>query len=684
MNVGSGLRVRRLRLKGVARDYDVSFVDRESADTRSLSLVSGAFSTGKSATLEFVDYLLGASRHPQHPEVLRKVQRAVLEIESATGPWVIERSVGEASTRAYIRPGRLNDSQPAPMERRIIKPAGSPESLSSFLLALCGLEGVELREAPTQGSSDTDPLSFRDLMPIVFMPNERVADKNLLYENNQMRRIKLKQVIDVVFGVHDSRGAELGRRITEVETRLSRARSEQAAVVALIEEQQIPQPFELEAAQREATAEVGEIDRRLQDLSDRVREVTSFATELRIRRSGAEQRVRQAAAEVRDQATLLERLLPLRAQYAENVAKLGLLDEARALFDPLAVTACPACFAAVGPLQIHDGRCGLCRSGIRDDRRVLTLGTAADSSLDVADTDPGNSQTDSVVDVSADGLNELPNVAVELRATRGLLREITRYIEEVDSRLPVLRAREEAALEDAEEAVAALTRATAEAVAPALAEQAELLRRRAAVEARGTTAVANMRLHQSVERRTANVVRQEANLRRLREELRSVSSSRIERSTVTSAISARYRDILENWRYPKLSDVYMNDSYVPFMRDMQYVHASSGGRTLISLAWLLAIFEVSYERSAAHPGFLMIDSPQKNLGGPNRDEEFADAVAVDDFYAHLRDWLGGAGRGAQVIVVDNNPPVDMTEDIVAFFSRDPARPPYGLIEDEIG
>ena len=521
-------------------------------------------------------------------------------------------------------------------------------------------------------------------MPIVFMPNERVADKNLLFEHNQMRKIKLKQVIDVVFDVHDSRGAELGRRISEVETRLARARSEQAAIAALIEEQQIPQAFELEAAQREVTSEVEEIDRRLTNLNDRVRQATSFAAELRARRTDAELRVRQASAEVRDQTTLLERLLPLRAQYAEDVAKLGLLDEARALLDPLTVATCPACFSAIGPLQIHDGKCGLCRSEVLDHRRALTLGTAADSELTMAETNLDHLPLDVIEAPVPDGLNELPNVAVELRATRGLLREITRYIDEVDSRLPTLKVREATAAEDARESVEALARATSEAVAPALAEQAELLRRRANVEARGSSATANLRLHQSVERRASNVARQEANLRRLREEFRSISSNRIERSTVTSAISRRYGDILESWRYPKLSDAFMNDNYVPFMRDMQYVYASSGGRTLISLAWLLAIFETSHERSASHPGFLMIDSPQKNLGGPNRDEEFADAVAVEDFYAHLRSWLAGAGLGAQVIVVDNNPPEDVTDNIVAFFSRDPVRPPYGLIEDEIG
>ncbi|MFI0775304.1 hypothetical protein [Streptomyces sp. NPDC021212] len=38
---------------------------------------------------------------------------------------------------------------------------------------------MQLREAPTSSESRTDPLSFRDLMWLTFLTNERVADKNL-------------------------------------------------------------------------------------------------------------------------------------------------------------------------------------------------------------------------------------------------------------------------------------------------------------------------------------------------------------------------------------------------------------------------------------------------------------------------------------------------------------------------
>ncbi|MFI6495360.1 hypothetical protein [Streptomyces sp. NPDC050564] len=90
------------------------------------------------------------------------------------------------------------------------------------------------------------------------------------------------------------------------------------------------------------------------------------------------------------------------------------------------------------------------------------------------------------------------------------------------------------------------------------------------------------------------------------------------------------------------------------------------------------------ETGAAHPGFLMIDSPQKNLGrgGGTLDAVIADAVAIDDFYHHLSVWLADRGAKAQLIIADNSPPLLAEGDVVARYSRNEDQPPYGLIEDE--
>src|ERR1700741_2089191 len=81
-----GIRMRRLRLHGADRTYDVDFRAATTDAPRPPSLIAGAFSTGKTTILEFIDYCLGASDHPRHPEITPKVRKATLEVELSGSP----------------------------------------------------------------------------------------------------------------------------------------------------------------------------------------------------------------------------------------------------------------------------------------------------------------------------------------------------------------------------------------------------------------------------------------------------------------------------------------------------------------------------------------------------------------------------------------------------------------------
>jgi hypothetical protein len=147
--------------------------------------------------------------------------------------------------------------------------------------------------------------------------------------------------------------------------------------------------------------------------------------------------------------------------------------------------------------------------------------------------------------------------------------------------------------------------------------------------------------------------RQEASLASLREELvvASAPNARLNRSEVVRRVSDRYAEILTAWQYPNLADAHLGDDLIPFVRGHAYRGEPPTGRTLIALAWQLAVFEIAWETGTSHPGFLLLDDPQ-NLGGAAPLGEDA-AAAV---YGHLNTWLAGRGAGAQIIVADSAPP----------------------------
>lgn len=655
-----GIRIRRLRLVGMERSYDVDFTAEERV--RNLSVIAGAFSSGKTAVLEFVAYGLGAKRHPRHQEVLRKVRSCLVEVELSGEPHVIERSVGEPSKVAFVRRGTLDSRPTSRPESRLVDPPGSPESLSSLLLRHCKLEGVQLREAPTNSESRTDPLSFRDLMWLAFLPNERVADKNFLFENDYMRKHKLRQVVDVAFGVHDDRAVELGQRIQELGGRLSRARAELAAARAFVVEQD-PTALNGEPAPAVHERELADITSQLEELDRRAQAGTQFAAQLRHQHTTAAGNSRRAAAVLRDCETQLQRLMPLRAQYADDLLKLGMLGEAQQLFDPLSVTTCPACLNRLSaPPAADNGRCGMCRHELTAQEGTLTLGVA----------DTGSQPGDGRVDVKA-----------ETRSTKARLKEITSYIDELGDSLAALKLQSEDASLREEEAAAALDAATSPSVSPFLAARDDLHRRREQVLRQCEQAESAVKLREGLTKRADVVERHETDIARLREELARLGDASHDRDRVIAKISDRYGELLRAWRYPKVSTPFIKTDLTPFVRGEPYQEASSGARTLLTLAWQLAVFEIAVEEGAAHPGFLMIDSPQKNLGhGGTLDAVIADAVAIGDFYRHLSLWLADRGSRAQLIVADNSPPPAVEDSVVVRYSRNEERPPYGLIDDE--
>lgn len=100
-----------------------------------------------------------------------------------------------------------------------------------------------------------------------------------------------------------------------------------------------------------------------------------------------------STAVLRDCETQLQRLMPLRAQYADDLLKLGMLGGAQQIFAPLSVTTCPACLNRLSaPPTAENGRRSLCRHEL----------TAAEGTLVLGAADTGSQAGDNRVDVAAE------------------------------------------------------------------------------------------------------------------------------------------------------------------------------------------------------------------------------------------------------------------------------------------
>jgi uncharacterized protein YnzC (UPF0291/DUF896 family) len=155
------------------------------------------------------------------------------------------------------------------------------------------------------------------------------------------------------------------------------------------------------------------------------------------------------------------------------------------------------------------------------------------------------------------------------------------------------------------------------------------------------------------------------------------------REDLIKSLSLTFYSHLEMVRFPKLSDAYIDDKFVPYVRGQRYNQLSSEGAiSLASICWLTSIFAETTRLSLFHPGFLMIDNIQSGIGiGATTDEEFRDQRIVEGLYMLLKRM--SESEKYQIIVVDNHPPDSEQDRVIVYFSGNPSKHPYGFIHDAV-
>lgn len=641
------LRIRQLRIVGITKNYDVSFRD-------GLNIIAGEISTGKTAVLGFIDYCLGAKDHPEHLEVQRKARSCLLEIELSGERFTIERALFTARGTATIHECSVKDlAEPHRSFEVAASQVPDRESISSFILRRLGLWEMELKEAPTQKSSDTDRMSFRDLLWFCYLQNRRLDD-NLLFEREYPKNLKFPQVFDVIFGVHGDRLATLGRQIKQLTSTRNLLERDLEVLRRFLKEHSVPEPQQLEARQTELSSMLASLTEELRDISVEQRAETDVVSGLRRRHVELTDKVAVLRAQVHDQETLLRRLIPLRGQYSEEIKKLHFLEESQRLLDPLGLVECPMCSSDITHRKQDPHYCLLCGSELEP--RESTV-----------------------------------NVQSEIRSLQTRLRELNQYISDTEQEIGKLRSEVEAVEREAEGVAQRISHTLRHYVSPAQARRDEIVETIGRIQQELRDVSDSLSFWGSVETRQSELTKITEELLNKQSELERARLETPDRSMIITELSKRFELMLRKFQFPKLSDPLIDTRLVPHVRGLMYQKVSSSGAlTLVSLGWYLAMFSLAVDTGASHPGFLMIDSPQKNIGtykikGMERpvEVEYRDDAIVGGIYEAFLDVC--APRDSvppQLIVVDNAPPTWVEEYVRVRYTGVVGHYPYGLIDDE--
>ena len=336
------LRMMRLTFTGPGKEMvPITFGPR-------LTVISGPSDTGKSFVLRSIEYLLGASRLPQIRE-LEGYTDGFLSLSLPDGQVVtLGRTIGSSRVRVFegdVLPPNLGE---VALDLAAKHNPRSKRTLSQTLLSALGMWGVEVLEGST--SLKTRQFSFREISKFYIIDEQRmIAPQSpavpTIGRNPYITTLE-KSIFRFLMTGNDDAGL-IAR--DDVDKTMSNARSELLdQIVAKIADGLKGSPGQeaLETQREHLLQTIDSLSASVQTSLDERRQVISGIQQLT-------ELIHRTEIELAEHRELYARFQLLQQQYASDLERLEMVDEAGTLLGLFRLEICPICGASAEHQHRH-------------------------------------------------------------------------------------------------------------------------------------------------------------------------------------------------------------------------------------------------------------------------------------------------------------------------------------------
>lgn len=596
--------------------------DAELSFTDGLNVVAGASDTGKSYALSCIDHAFGASKPPRPIPQASGYETVVIRLQSRVSEAAVEiqrgLSGGDVRIRTFATSGELE-------EDHILPPRHDPnsqETLSGFLLNLCGLYGRQLRK---NSRGETRTLSFRDLAFLVLVDEERIIAERPPHlsgnfvertaEGDAFRLLVTGMQAGKVITVPKKKAIESAKAQLElVQQMVSQLASdlEGIGISELDVENELEQ---IEEARRAVLAEyesvrlgLGELERELAETTKEGREISS----------------RMVVVE-----GLTRRFELLNRHYDSDIVRLQAIEEAGNILESFPSRACPVCGA---PPDEHRA------AKAHEHFRVQDVRAAAQK--EVVKIGPLRQDLSLL-------LNELNGERAQLELRKNDSRNSVTSLQSRINREMQPRARATAAALQAQ-----TDRRDTLLRAKSLVVQLQKLRKRAVLLEDAT----------KQDRTGKSKVR--------------VSPSSAEVDAFATAVG----DLLGEWKYPDRGRVVFSDEDQDLVIGGQpRTSHGKGVQALTCSAFITGLLRHCRTQGLPHPSFAVLDSPlvayREPEAGDVENQRIRRAGVKEAFYTSL---ASGGARGQLIVFENDDPPSDLSDATIIIFTKSSSKGRYGF------
>jgi DNA repair exonuclease SbcCD ATPase subunit len=628
------IKLENLILVGFKKNYEVQFHD-------GLNYISGPVSTGKTMTLELINYVLGSDKHKNYLELRENCSDVILEFYIGKNKYKISRPLFDFNRPVKLyRWNKKRNEYHNKFDLLEIDIPSNENSLSNFLLKELGFNDIKVAN---------QSFSFRDIFKYCYIKQTQIDSENLLKEKTWASSLKRKPTLEIIFNIYDKLLADLKKNEKKQKTKINKLETKKQNIEEFLKSLNLIKFDSFKKREKYYQNLVDEKSEKLKLLKNNGKSNTEFSLGLETEILELKKEIENIKNNVYEQKEYVNKLLLLRNQYSSELEKIEFLLEGATLMNQIEFNICPSCLNQIGKRE-NDG-CDLCGNNIQD----LSI-------------------------------EELKVYKSKKRRLKRKFNNLSSFIEKQKENIKKFKDEKREKISKLNKLSSKLDHLRNEYISPYIAQIEQLNYEIGELKNKIYELQKNLAVIDELDRIKNKLEDEYEILSNIKKNIKDIEENTRDKQKTINKLSKKFNYILSKFEFPKLSNAYIDiDKYLPHVRGRKYDDIGSlGAVTMLTIAYFISILIVGISDNNNHPGLLIIDSPRKNLGAnQNDEEEFKDEKIFNSIIRYLVELDNNFGEEVQLIVVNNGYPEFLSSKYIVkqFDGKGTKDLPYGLIDN---
>ncbi|QCJ57048.1 hypothetical protein [Enterococcus mundtii] len=605
--------IRKLVVRGDSYQRTLEF-------SNELNIISGEKTSGKSLVLLLIDYCLGKGKSINlkvQTELGSKVDFVFLEFKIKEEVFTISRNIRKEVSNFWIYYSAYTDIDEYIPEKL------DKKKLQEFLMSKLGvMEFTKTKNKPRTNKLTTETISFRDIYRYCFVGQQALGTHNFLSNNEPMKRYKNPICFEMIFDLIDYSQNKLQTEIVKTQNQIEDYKKNKENLDGYLK-------------QRNNTSFV-ELIEQIENLNKQIEELQNRKNEL-VQSQNLNQEVVKSNRDyivLNNEIRELENEIQLYKQKISDV-ELGissnkiLLNDYRLEMDDIKTT---EEISYRLKIDEHELTCPLCNSKIKNNFHEERIEQQTKENFKI---------------ILKDIKNKISMVERVVKNSQQQVIELKEQLDKRNKKKSIL--------------LLALEEFSKDVQTPLLPELNSINVSINNYDKNREILLESKRVFHKIDELENKIELEDVKLKELKDKLKGMEKKGERKDIIIEELNKSYQKNMKKMKYSEMQGAFIDPkTYIPYYKNASVYEQDSGGLLeCMQLSYLNAIIE--NKESKFHPKVLLLDSISKYFGTNEIQGITEEKINDPEVYLNIFYMLEELSKKAQIIVVENTPPEEMSK-----------------------